>query len=274
MAGMFNGAKRDQRRSGHGFTDINVTPLVDVMLVLLVVFMISAPMLTVGVPLDLPKTKAAQLNDQIDPIVISVDADGRSFLQETELSGDVLIERLKVVTQSNPEAKIYVRGDAKLAYGRIMEVMGEISASGFTKVSLLAEMPTGPKTQPVVGPKARPAVLKAVSGAPSGAAVPTASTPQGLPTLQTLMQSSQAKGGAVAPVRPVAAPVHTAPAQAARSAPVVKPSVKPTPTAAHSTASRSQPQVGQPQTTRGANAQRPQSAAQGNRASNGRPAQG
>lgn len=268
MAGMLNMARGGNRRRTHGFTEINVTPLVDVMLVLLVVFMISAPMLTVGVPLDLPKTKAAQLNDQIDPIVISVDADGRSFLQETELSGDVLIERLKVVTQSNPEAKIYVRGDAKLAYGRIMEVMGEISASGFTKVSLLAEMPTGPKTQPVVGPKARAAVLKTASGAPVGTAVSAVGSAQGLPTLQTLMKSSQEKGGtkhtapAVAPVRSAPAPALTAPA------------VKTTPTAAHPTASRTQPQVGQPQTIRGANTQPPQGTAPANRTSNGRPGQG
>lgn len=184
MSGMFKMARGGQRRQSHGFTEINVTPLVDVMLVLLVVFMISAPMLTVGVPLDLPKTKAAQLNDQIDPVVISVDAAGRSFLQETELTGDALIERLKIVTQSNPEAKIYVRGDANLAYGRIMEVMGEISASGFTKVSLLAEMPTGPKTQPVVGPKAR---AKAKAAPAAAVVTPVAASSQALPTLQTLM---------------------------------------------------------------------------------------
>ena len=212
MSGMFKMARGGQRRRSHGFTEINVTPLVDVMLVLLVVFMISAPMLTVGVPLDLPKTKAAQLNDQIDPIVISVDAEGRSFLQETELSGDVLIERLKIVTQSNPEAKIYVRGDAKLAYGRIMEVMGEISASGFTKVSLLAEMPTGPKTQPVVGPKAKANVAPVVT--------PVAASSQALPTLQTLMPPQGIVQGN-APIRPqgkVPAVVSAAPKQAGSNA--------------------------------------------------------
>lgn len=205
MAGMFKVARGGQRRRSHGFSEINVTPLVDVMLVLLVVFMISAPMLTVGVPLDLPKTKAAQLNDQVDPIVISIDPEGRSFLQETELSGDALIERLKVVTQSNPEAKIYVRGHTNLAYGRVMEVMGEISASGFTKVSLLAEMPTGPKTQPVVGPKAK---IMPVSASSVGN---TPGAPQGLPTLQNLMPP-QGNTPAKAQGKPtVAAPVVTRP---------------------------------------------------------------
>ena len=138
-----------RRRLSGGFSDINVTPLVDVMLVLLVVFMITAPMLNVGVPVDLPKTKAAKMNDQVEPLVVSVDAQGRSYLQETELAGEALIARLMAVTSSNPEAKIYVRGDKSLPYGRIMEIMGEIAAAGFHRVSLIAEMPMSPlKTAP------------------------------------------------------------------------------------------------------------------------------
>jgi biopolymer transport protein TolR len=174
MAGMVKVARTGRRggqRTSHGFTEINVTPLVDVMLVLLVIFMISAPMLTVGVPLDLPKTRAAQLNDQGDPVVVSVDASGRSYLHETPLEGEALIARLMVVTQSNPEAKIYVRGDAKLAYGRVMEVMGDIAAAGFKKVSLLAEVPAGLKAKPVVPQN--------IQKNPNNT--------QGVPTLQTLM---------------------------------------------------------------------------------------
>lgn len=133
-----------RRRGGAAFTDINVTPLVDVMLVLLIVFMVTAPMLTVGVPVDLPKTKAAKLSDQVEPIIISVDASGKSYLQEMELEGDALIARLMAITGSNPDARIYVRGDKNLAYGRIMEIMGEVAAAGFAKVSLIAEMPMGP----------------------------------------------------------------------------------------------------------------------------------
>lgn len=135
--------KRYQRRgAGAGFSEINVTPFVDVVLVLLIVFMVTAPMLTVGVPVDLPKTKAAKMNDQEEPLVVSVDAQGQSFLQETPLAGEALIARLQAITNHNPEAKIYVRGDKKLSYGRIMEIMGEIAAGGFHRVSLIAEMPS------------------------------------------------------------------------------------------------------------------------------------
>jgi biopolymer transport protein TolR len=137
-----SGARR--RSTGQTFTDINVTPFVDVMLVLLVIFMVTTPMLTVGVPVDLPKTKAAKMNDQVEPLVVTVDANGKSYLQETELEGDALIERLIGVSGSNPDAKIYVRGDQKINYGRVMEIMGIISAAGFNKVSLIAEMPSGP----------------------------------------------------------------------------------------------------------------------------------
>lgn len=154
---------RPRRRSGgQAFTDINVTPFVDVMLVLLVIFMVTAPMLTVGVPVDLPKTKAAKMNDQAEPLVVTVDAEGKSYLSETELEGDALIERLIAVSGSNPDAKIYVRGDQKINYGRVMEIMGIISAAGFSKVSLIAEMPSGPDkgknlkvtSQPTLGPAA------------------------------------------------------------------------------------------------------------------------
>lgn len=123
-------------------TDINITPLVDVMLVLLIIFMVTAPMLTVGVPVDLPQTHAAQMNDQIEPLIISVNDQEQIFLQETELSLDSLIHRLHAITGENKDSKIYVRGDRKLAYGKIMEIMGTIAAAGFSKVSLIAEMPT------------------------------------------------------------------------------------------------------------------------------------
>jgi biopolymer transport protein TolR len=136
-----SGARR--RSTGQAFADINVTPFVDVMLVLLVIFMVTAPMMTVGVPVDLPKTKAAKMNDQTEPLVVSVDASGKSYLQETELDGDALVERLIAVSGSNPDAKIYVRGDQKINYGRVMEIMGVIAAAGFNKVSLIAEMPSG-----------------------------------------------------------------------------------------------------------------------------------
>ena len=122
-------------------SDINVTPMVDVMLVLLVVFMITAPLLTAGVPVDLPKTQAAQLTGQDEPLVISVDKNGKAYIQDTEIADDNLGPRLAAITNNKKDARIFVRGDRALAYGRIMEVMGIVSGAGFTKVALVAEMP-------------------------------------------------------------------------------------------------------------------------------------
>jgi len=121
--------------------EINTTPLVDVMLVLLIVFMITAPLLTVGVPVDLPKSEAAQLSDQVEPLVVSVNAEGKVYLQETEVALESLPERLRAVTDNKPDTIIYVRGDQAIDYGRVMAVMGALSAGGFTKVSLIAEFP-------------------------------------------------------------------------------------------------------------------------------------
>jgi len=119
--------------------DINVTPMVDVMLVLLVIFMVAAPLLTVGVPVDLPQTKAPAINEQKEPLVISVNAEGKLFLQNTEVGDDELVPRLQAITKNNPDADIYVRGDRAINYGRVMEVMGMVASAGFTKVSLITE---------------------------------------------------------------------------------------------------------------------------------------
>jgi biopolymer transport protein TolR len=121
--------------------DINVTPFVDVMLVLLIVFMVTAPLLTVGVPVDLPETKAASLNDADEPLVLSVDQDGKIYIQETGIELENLVPRLRAVTGNNPDVRIFVRGDARIPYGRVMEVMGQVSAAGFNKVALLARLP-------------------------------------------------------------------------------------------------------------------------------------
>ena len=128
-------------------SEINVTPLVDVMLVLLIVFMVTAPLLTVGVPVDLPKTQAASINDSVEPVVLSVRADGSVYLQETELELTAIAPRLNAIREARgltAEAmKIYVRGDQAINYGRVMEVMGTVSVAGFQKVSLLARLPDG-----------------------------------------------------------------------------------------------------------------------------------
>jgi biopolymer transport protein TolR len=144
MAGQLSPlTKRSGRRRSTGFNStINITPLVDVMLVLLIIFMVTAPMLTVGVPVDLPKTQAAQMNDSVEPLVVSVNAKGETYIQEALVPMSAMIDRLKAITNNNPEAKIYVRGDQKIAYGKVMEVMGAIAAAGFQKVSLIAELPS------------------------------------------------------------------------------------------------------------------------------------
>ena len=142
--GSVSGTGRGRGRSRRGrrlMSEINVTPMVDVMLVLLIVFMVAAPMLTVGVPVDLPKTKAATLNDTSEPLVISVDRDGKVFLQETEIDPKIIGEKLTAITGNNPNTRIYVRGDANINYGKVVEVMGVITNSGFTRVALVANLP-------------------------------------------------------------------------------------------------------------------------------------
>lgn len=135
-----NGATVRGRRY-RPMSEINVTPFVDVMLVLLVVFMVTAPLLSVGVPVDLPKTEAASINNPDEPVVISIDSTGRIYIQESEIPIENLAPRLEAITGANPEARIFVRGDQIIAYGKVMQVMGRISAAGYNKVSLLAELP-------------------------------------------------------------------------------------------------------------------------------------
>ena len=125
-------------------SDINVTPMVDVMLVLLVIFMVTAPLLTMGVQVDLPKTKVAAITGQDEPLTITVDAEGRIYLQETELELEALVPRLAAITGNNSDVRIFVRGDKAINYGRIMEVMGTVNIAGFSKVALVAELPRAP----------------------------------------------------------------------------------------------------------------------------------
>lgn len=143
---MTNGGMRrgNGRRSYRPMAEINVTPFVDVMLVLLIVFMVTAPLLTVGVPVDLPRTEAQNIADQEEPLVVSVTETGAVFVQESEVEMANLVPLLIAVTEANPEAQIYIRGDQALRYGRIMEVMGAINSAGFQRVSLVAELPQEP----------------------------------------------------------------------------------------------------------------------------------
>jgi len=139
MAGTFLNGNGGPRQRYKPMSEINVTPMVDVMLVLLVIFMVAAPLLTVGVPVDLPQTKAPAITEQKEPLVITINAENKLFLQNGEVGDDELVPRLQAITKNNPEADIYVRGDRNINYGRVMEVMGLVSAAGFTKVSLITE---------------------------------------------------------------------------------------------------------------------------------------
>tara|TARA_Y100001934_G_C12341493_1_gene770448 strand:- start:1764 stop:2228 length:465 start_codon:yes stop_codon:yes gene_type:complete len=144
MSGNGGGRGRSRGRGGHiPMSEINVTPLVDVMLVLLVVFMITAPLLTVGVPVDLPKTNASQMVGQDEPLEISVNAKGEVFLQKTKITLNQLVPRLEAITQNNKDTRIFVRGDRAIAYGQVMEVMGTVNLAGFTRVALVTQLPQG-----------------------------------------------------------------------------------------------------------------------------------
>ena len=122
-------------------SEINVTPFVDVMLVLLIIFMITAPLLTVGIPVDLPKVKANALTDQKDPLEVTVKLDGKVFLGESEVKVENIIPRLNAITDQNIETKIYLRGDKVVAYGRMMEILSIINSAGYKKVALITQNP-------------------------------------------------------------------------------------------------------------------------------------
>jgi biopolymer transport protein TolR len=139
------GRRKHHRRKV--MSEINVTPMVDVMLVLLIIFMVSAPLLTVGVPIDLPQSQAKSLDQDKEPLTLSVNDKGQVFLQNAEISVDDLIPKLQAVAQARggAEARVYVRGDKNVNYGTMMKVMGRLSAAGFHKVALVTEFEQGSK---------------------------------------------------------------------------------------------------------------------------------
>ena len=131
---------RSTRKRNKALSQINVTPFVDVMLVLLIVFMITAPLLTVGVSVDLPKTKASQLNAKGDPIVISIKQNGELFIQERAVEDIQLLPRLVAIASGNKNLRIYVRGDKNVSYGIVLDTIAKIKQSGFKKVALVAKL--------------------------------------------------------------------------------------------------------------------------------------
>ena len=120
-------------------SDINVTPFVDVMLVLLIIFMVTAPLMTVGVPVELPKTEAKQLNASKEPLIISVDGGGQIFIQEHAVTADEIVPKLKAVTSNGFDRRIFVRGDKSVDFGAVLQVMGAINAAGFRRIALVSE---------------------------------------------------------------------------------------------------------------------------------------
>lgn len=142
-----NARLRRHLRRGGPVAEINVAPFVDVLLVLVVIFMVAAPLLTVGVPVDLPKAEARTVDQKEEPLVVSIDKTGRIFLQEAEIAPDQLVPRLVAVSDANRDLRIFVRGDREISYGRIMEVMGMISDAGYAKVALIAELPVPVKAK-------------------------------------------------------------------------------------------------------------------------------
>jgi biopolymer transport protein TolR len=128
-----------RRRRRPRMSEINVTPFVDVMLVLLIVFMVTAPLLTVGVTVDLPETRSSPLPGQDEPLTVSVTRDGSVYLQESAIAIEELGPRLQAITERSPDARIFVRGDRVIDYGRVMQVVGTIHAAGFTRVALVTE---------------------------------------------------------------------------------------------------------------------------------------
>ena len=136
-----SGSRRGGRRKLKPMGEINVTPFVDVMLVLLIVFMVTAPLLTVGVPVDLPKTKASQISDDQTPMVVTIKKDGEFALQNRTIAPEELVPRLEAVARVKPETRIFVRGDKDVPYGEVIAVMGRIQEAGFSRVALITKLP-------------------------------------------------------------------------------------------------------------------------------------
>jgi biopolymer transport protein TolR len=142
-AGVAVGKRRHRRKPV--MAEINVTPMVDVMLVLLIIFMVSAPLLTVGVPIDLPQTQAKSLDQDKEPLTVTVNTKGEVYLQNSEIKIEELVPKLQAITQARGgnDERIYVRGDRKVDYGTVMRVMGRLSAAGFRRVALVTEVEQG-----------------------------------------------------------------------------------------------------------------------------------
>jgi biopolymer transport protein ExbD/biopolymer transport protein TolR len=202
--------------------EINVTPLVDVMLVLLIVFMIAAPLMTAGVPVDLPKAQAKPLNDQKAPLAVTINAAGSYFIGTEEVASDILLTSLKNQAENELDRRIHVRADKDLPYRAVLEVMGQISTAGFTKVALVSEAPKSAAPQtPQADGSAPQAAANPTPASLSGGGEAVASTPAAAvapPVPAPAVPAVAAPAAAAAPPVPVAAAPPAA-AVAARPTP-------------------------------------------------------
>jgi biopolymer transport protein TolR len=140
MMGIGNSHSSSGRKKNQLMSEINVTPLVDVMLVLLVIFMITAPMMISGINVDLPDTRSAPLKGHDEPLTVSIDKNGDIYIVDTKIAENELVDKLKAITEAKMDTRIFVRGDRSLSYGKIMSVVGEINAAGFSKVALITNV--------------------------------------------------------------------------------------------------------------------------------------
>lgn len=129
-----------RKRRGRLMSEINVTPMVDVMLVLLIIFMITSPMLVAGVEVDLPETNSSAVSGQFKPLVVTIDKHGKVFIVDTEIEKSQLVEKLKNITNEKKDTRIFVRGDKNVSYGLVVETMAQIHNAGFTKVALISDI--------------------------------------------------------------------------------------------------------------------------------------
>src|SRR5438067_8454705 len=132
-------ASRGKGGRSRPMSEINVTPFVDVMLVLLIVFMVTAPLLTVGVPVDLPQTRARSLGEDREPLAVTIDNSGRIFLQNTPIEADDLVPKLMAISNNGYNQRVFVRGDKSVDYGKVMQVMGLLNSAGFTRIGLVTD---------------------------------------------------------------------------------------------------------------------------------------
>lgn len=137
--GLASSSRRGRGRRRGRLSEINVTPFVDVMLVLLIVFMVTAPLLTVGVPLDLPKTDAKQLPPETEPLTVSIVADGSIYVQETRVERSALLSQLRAIVQEGYDRRIFLRADSGVDYGRVADVMAAMSAAGYSNLGLVTD---------------------------------------------------------------------------------------------------------------------------------------